>query len=409
MKNYVNYFLLLEKNRIEQLKDKYSDKVPNNIIEYFYEEDPTSNKAYFEWLLKAYYNLDSVEKEQLEKLKAPIQKTFINFIKKYNKIKPKLSGEQSDINNYRRILQLYNVLQVDKEYSYSKKEMEKLGEVDILVNNYEWIIFTPYDYEVSEKYGHNNVKEGKNWCTCYDNQYFKEHFGPDGGMTYIINKLDETKDIALKKSKDGNIEVWDYKNENVYNYYVDRPNDFVDYLKKHVEDNEFLIDFFTNKPITYEQLPGVDLDTLRERWFEMNKDFVENYYSNYDYKEYVDWDSYEERLYNEMLEGDVLDEAINAMEDYIFKNIDFGAEELDEKEIENMASSSQLIEVLRNHDIWEDFLQSWFDKHISGRSTTVIDYFERLPDYEKSQYIDVDSYLEYISKDVDDEEIMSYY
>lgn len=35
MKNYKNYTLILEKNRIEQIKDKYSEKVPLEIIDYF--------------------------------------------------------------------------------------------------------------------------------------------------------------------------------------------------------------------------------------------------------------------------------------------------------------------------------------------------------------------------------------
>jgi len=406
MKNYAN-FLLLEKNRVEQLKDKYSGHIPNEVIEYFYKEDPTPNNAYFEWLLKTYSNLDDVEKKILEQLKAPIYKTFINFIKKYNKMKPKLSGEPADINNYRRILQLYNVLELDKDYTYSKKEMEKLGKVDILVNNYEWIIFTPYDFEVSEKYGHNDVKVGKNWCVCYDKDYFKQYFCPDGGLTFIINKLDESEDLALQKCKDGNIHVWDYNDESVFNYYVDRPKNFVEYLKKHVENNDFLIDYFSNHPITQNDLPSIDLDDLRDRWVKLNEGYVEYFLDNYDYSEFIIWDSFENYLYNKLLETNELDSAIDAMIDYIEENIP--ASEYNEEDVKNNMTSSELINVLRDADVWGDFLDEWFDTHISGSEQSMRPHFDELTNSEIIDFIDAYDFMKMISENVDDDELMDYY
>ena len=147
-KRFILQEKLLLENRIQDLKNKYSDIDPV-VVDYFEKNDPTPNNAYFEWLLKAYDLLDNVEYERLEEMKRPAYQTFIEFIKKYDKLKPKLTGEHADINNYRRILQLYSVIESNMGVDYSNSEIKKMGKVDILVNNYEWLIFTPYSLKFS--------------------------------------------------------------------------------------------------------------------------------------------------------------------------------------------------------------------------------------------------------------------
>lgn len=354
--------------------------------------------------MKAYSNLNSYEKEKLSELKTPIHETFIKFIDKYNKLKSKLSEKEADINNCKNILQLYQVIKNNIKKDYSNSAIKKEGKVDILVNNYEWLIFTPYDFEVSKTYGHNNVKKGKNWCTCYDESHFIENFGPIGGLTYIINKLDETKDLALKKDKDGTIEVWNYNDEHIFTYYVNRPKDFIYFLQKNTDGNEFLIDYFKNNPITEDDLPDVDFDTLRDKWVEANMNNIEDYLHEYEYIEYVDWELFEKELYNRFLYANELDEATDDMINYIKKYANHEKEKIKEG-----ISSSELIKILKNNGLWKDFITNWFDNNIRGNKDELEKYFNKLSTYDALEFIDVYSYMYDVSMNIDSSTLFQYY
>lgn len=240
----------------------------------------------------------------------------------------------------------------------------------------------------------------------YSEYYFKQYFGPNGGLTFIINKLDDTKDLALKKEKDGNIEVWNYRDEKVYSYYVDKPKDFIDYLIKHTEGYEFVIEYFKENPITYKDLPDIDLNDLRENWIDYNIDYVEHFINNYDSREFIFFDSLEQKMYDDLLYTNSLDNGIDAMINYIEENL--SADSYDEENVKNM-TSTELINLLRTHDLWEDFLSEWFNTNISGNKNELETYFDNLPDDEKIDFIDRREFMEMVSKEVDDEELFYYY
>jgi len=281
-KNFILNEKLLLESRISKLEDKYKGKIDDEIISYFKQEDPTKNKAYFEWMLKVYNKISSDEKKKLEELKIEPYKFFSKLVVNFDKMKPLLDNK--DINKYKDIFELYELV-LGQLKDYSDDAIKKLGSVDIHTNNEEWLIFTPKDFSVANQYGHNN-RGGSNWCVSYGEDFFNEYFCPDGGILMVINKLNSEKDFALQLD-DSNDEVilWNYNDEHTIEFYLSdfnrgKNDKFINYLKDE-KDYEFVVDYFENNEI---KIPTANLDDARNMWRD-NADIYEfldmwNYYKN---------------------------------------------------------------------------------------------------------------------------------
>jgi len=398
------YEQLLLEGRIDDLKKRYDGKIDKEIIEYFEKEDPTDNKAYLEWLLKTYNKLDSVEKERLERLKVPVHETMVKLVTKFHNIKSNLDAEDKNINNNRTVYQLYQVLQqVMKDYS----EIEGAGSVDVYVNNEEWVIFTPYEYEVAEEFGHVDPRQGRSWCVCYDEKYFKEYFCPDGGIRMIINKFDETKNLALQIEKYGDITVWDYKDESVLDFSVRIQEPFIKYLKEE-GGYEFVIDFFEKEPLTNMDTPDIDMDDLKDRWVSDNEWYWTDYIDSWNWHDHFDWNGVTGRIASIVSDDPGNYISYDAMFDYITE-LDLEEDELSDYDVETYddLEQGQYLRVIEDYGNIADLASDYADKLEQHEIEDIIENQGGVEDFD--DYLDIPSFLREVAENIDNDLLIPYY
>lgn len=202
--SYNNYISILESKRLDNLKSKYVDKlsVPQEIFDYWVQ----NNNNALEWLLKTYVNTENPDHLLLSKMATEFMNNKDNLsIKKITEIESvkkmrEVLNEITDYDGY------------DERFTEGKGYSNDLW---VLANTDEWFIYKPYTYEASEEYG-NRKERHSNWCTAYDEGHFEEHLGPQGGMLYVINKFDCTKDWALEMTEEV-IDAWDHQDQPKYN------------------------------------------------------------------------------------------------------------------------------------------------------------------------------------------------
>jgi len=402
----LNEKLILE-NRISDLEKKYSKMIPKNIINYFKENDFTYNKAYFEWMLNAYSLMDSVEKEKIEELKIEPYKWFPKIVKKFDDIKQSLDKDDRNITKYRRVSQLYNVV-INKIKDYDTTSIENSvfngdytgGGVDIHVNNNEWLIFTPYSFSVAEEYGHND-RGGKNWCVCYDKDYFYEYFCPDGAITMIINKLDYKKDIALQKDNNEHIYIWDYNDENVLNSSNSQKNDIVDFLSKK-DDFEFVVDWIMNNDLIF---PDINMSDVIDFWVDEHIDDIEDYLTYSDYSEYFDYDAFTNDIYDTMSN----DEEYHLEFITIYDLIDYIRENSDDLGIDVDDLDDLDEDVLKEMIDWDVFFDEWFDANMVENEMNLDKYISDYYGGDYIDYIDKETFMRVEAENFDEAELIKYY
>jgi len=205
----VNESLILE-GRIDDIRDKYDKKIGQENVQYFYENDPTDNLAYFDWLCDRFSKLTDEEKE---KMKGDVKETITKMITKFNNIKTKLPNKHRQINRIKSVSELANVLNQDQDWENLVKFSKEMKDyADVHHNSYEWLVYSPYDEDASSEFG------DKAWCTVYDPpKHFKKHFGHKGALTYFMNKLDSELNFAIEQTDYENGEphghVWDHKDK----------------------------------------------------------------------------------------------------------------------------------------------------------------------------------------------------
>jgi len=208
--NNYNYFILLESKRTENLKTRYKNLVPQDIIEYFDENDPTPNKSYLQWLLSRYSSLNKKEKEIYN------HKTMIRMVTKYNNVKHKLDSKQID--KIKTIKELSNILNEDVDYT-KIDDLVKNDEAKLLLNDSEWLIYIPYTENASCEYGDIS------WCTVYRTEVdFSKHFGKEGSLVYFINKLNRKKNLAFEVIDNEYSYVWNESDHKIF----DKPEKLTD-------------------------------------------------------------------------------------------------------------------------------------------------------------------------------------
>jgi len=197
----LNEKLILE-GRIDDIEERFYKKMEPEIVDYFRKQDPTDNKSYFEWLCSRYSKLDKFPKD--------IEKTMIKMVKKYQSIKKNLNDNK--IEQIKSVSDLGKIIDEYKSWDVLKGFSDDA--VKIHHDDYEWIIFTPYEEYVSEVYG------DKSWCTVYNaREHFSSHFGHKGALTYCVNKLNESENFAIEQTIVENgkrkCTVWDHKDHNI--------------------------------------------------------------------------------------------------------------------------------------------------------------------------------------------------
>ena len=197
----LNESLLLE-GRIDDIQERFDKKINPDIVDYFRKNDPTENKAYFEWLCSRYSKLDKTDKG--------IEKTMIKMIIKYQNIKSNINDNR--IEQIKSVKDLGNI--IDKNRSWEVLRGLQKETAEIHHDSFEWIIFTPYEESISEVYG------DKAWCTVYSvSQHFESHFGHKGALTYCMNKLNDSSNFAIEQTILENGErkctVWDHNDHNI--------------------------------------------------------------------------------------------------------------------------------------------------------------------------------------------------
>ena len=444
--SYEKYLLILEGKREKQLRTKYIEKIgmSKDIFNKFYKAKDT------EWLLKTYNNTDDdIKNEVNEKTGLTFPDLLIKYTELFNKNKENFDIKQ--INKIDGIEELREVLDELRNFDEAEVNYDS-DEIWIIENNYEWFIFKPYTYEVSEEYGNNKLRKN-NWCTTYDENYFDKYFGSDGGLLYMVNKLDPKKDLALEMTTNI-INVWDWQDSNndTYNtlsqlieYNTEIPKEVIKILK----ENKYTIE---------DNLPDFNYETLRDNVRESirNSHFDDIYYS-YDIYQYIDeknffseikdqeydrWYSewrYEDDNYLKDKTKDILyerDRSYNQEEkegifnyfkkmiienneendlvedDYDYKNPDDIDLNMIEEIIDDSDDITSIIEDLSyEDDIIEYLTQSTIDSYVD-----VKDYIESMYGHNSGPselgwldtYIDKNKMADDIVNDMDDEELRNY-
>jgi len=215
----LNESLLLE-GRIDDIEEKYLNRIDKNIVDFFKNNDPTDNKAYFEWMCDRFSKLTEEDKKLF---KSDIPVTIVKMINKYNKIKQKL--EEKQINKIQSIKELGQILNQDIDMD-KLKTLNDTEELKIIYDSFEWVVFIPLTDEASEM-------GDKAWCTVYNAQeHFKKHFGDYGSLIYFMNKLNNEKNFAMEQTTDGNADVWDIQDNKIID---DEPIEEIDQLLGEIE------------------------------------------------------------------------------------------------------------------------------------------------------------------------------
>jgi len=195
--------LVIDEGVVETIIDKYAEDIPDDIMMYFIENDPSSagNNGYLPWLARFWKNNpDEVPKEKL-----------VALIKKFDSIKENLPVK--DIYQIHTSQQLFKLF-IDRNYD-EIYDMAKEGKAEIFADTPEWFIYRPLTETASISCGN------KKWCVVYRaDQYFdKTYRGSKGALIYVINKLLHEKDLAIQFKNEELVNIWDYRDVDIKSNY----------------------------------------------------------------------------------------------------------------------------------------------------------------------------------------------
>ena len=177
---------------------------PLEIVNKLKAADPTKNQAYLQYLANMY----AAKKFKLED--ASRIKTDLAL---FDKIKGKLQPAQRDINAYKDLGKLYDVLkpyeaQPEKAQTGGEKEREvKSKGVKVIINQGDFKVFELLNEEAAKFYG-----KGTKWCTAGDNDNQFNYYNKQGKIYMIMagdrkfqyhyesDQFMDEKDESLSKS-----------------------------------------------------------------------------------------------------------------------------------------------------------------------------------------------------------------
>jgi len=204
------YFEALWRESKSSAKRLYLDtgKIDENIFNSLLKFDPTATSKYIEWMcrtfVKSKYDESDVEK--------------YNIIIDFDKLCNKGLIENKDINSYRNIEQVYDVV---KEYENVKTKGEiekdiKVSGADKVFENDKALVLFIKDENASICYG-----KGTKWCiSAKDNNYFKDYWARGLIDFYFIirNDIDISNrfyKIAAAVSQTNKLEVYDAEDKKI--------------------------------------------------------------------------------------------------------------------------------------------------------------------------------------------------
>ncbi len=135
--------------------------------------DPTSNKQYVQWLIKAYLN-DSLIEDLVSRGKDNLIK--FELLKKKKLIKP----EHADIGKFKNLEDLENAME---QYELPQEENTDKGDSSIIEDNDQFKVIIPHDQKAACYYG-----QGTRWCTAAKSNNQFNTYNKDGDLVIIIPK-----------------------------------------------------------------------------------------------------------------------------------------------------------------------------------------------------------------------------
>jgi 2'-5' RNA ligase len=177
----------------QEIHEKYYPNIPNDIFDQIVGADPISSNLernklgeYAKWLLNL-YKQNTLKLEDLYKATEYI--TIFDKLKKSNK----LNSEQKDINKYKSLPDMYEVVEPfinNKPISKSeeKRVIKDEGASKVYEDN-NWIVIHPHSQAAACEYGKNTQ-----WCTSAknDNNMF-DYYNSSGPLYIIIDKNNNKK------------------------------------------------------------------------------------------------------------------------------------------------------------------------------------------------------------------------
>jgi hypothetical protein len=201
MKGYIKRLLregLLNEITSDEAWDKfYSDanKFPllkgdinlfNKIEDLYPKVNNQHNKGYFMWI----YNQlkKGLKYEDFYKVK--------EYLRLFNKFINRIDGNKRDINKYKSIQDLYDVVRdfegnEDEITTSNSSEIKKIKEkeIDLVYSDGEWSVYVPLTERASCLIG-----KGTQWCTAADvSDNMFDHYNKQGKLYVLINKDDNSK------------------------------------------------------------------------------------------------------------------------------------------------------------------------------------------------------------------------
>jgi hypothetical protein len=190
MKYLINIYNFLNEAKIEDIYSKYYSDIEDDIFNKIVNADPTSvikpsgeigrMGAYSKWLLQL-YKTNNLLIEDLYKA--------TDYLSKYHDLKRtnKLSGKEADINSYKSLPDLLDIIMniggsgkvdTDESYLLTDRYYINSGEAELFYEDNKYLIVIPKTLEASQFYAYNTE-----WCTYYPDK-FKSY--TDNGFLYII-------------------------------------------------------------------------------------------------------------------------------------------------------------------------------------------------------------------------------
>jgi predicted DNA binding protein len=149
--------------------------------------DPTEQKKYTGWLARIYVK---GEEQNIDNLRNTIEE-FDAFVRK-----GLIKDQKSNIQSYKSFKDLYNIVNELNKTETTASKSELSGDFDVIVDNDDIRIVTPYTHEASRKLGLTPIEKGgfafreceggkkdSAWCTTYSTSTHWDDY-------YYVNNVD---------------------------------------------------------------------------------------------------------------------------------------------------------------------------------------------------------------------------
>lgn len=201
MKKYSNYIKIQEylfEGKIDDIKKKYKDEIPESIIDFFVEE---SNKEFYkvsskliETMVKFY--IENKDNKKYDKIQ--LEKFIFELVKLFQQRKNNL-----------KVKDILKVKSLDELRKLLSSNIDIVDEYDLglYYDGIEYVIFSPLNFDAAYKYGDHS------WCINREPKYFydSKYKASYGGVIQCINKIDESKNLAVQINNIKDVYNYDVK------------------------------------------------------------------------------------------------------------------------------------------------------------------------------------------------------